>query len=104
MPQIIAIKTLFLFEVIIVDLTAQLFQVLASDEILSSDEAESSEDEDANDDEFDEMGKTMENMLSNKKSSSQFLREREEAERKKLQKMIMGDPDESGKMESIVSV
>ncbi len=66
-------------------------KVLASKEILSSDEGESSEDEDANDDDLDEMGKNLENMLSNKKTSTQFLREREEAERRKLQKMIMGD-------------
>lgn len=40
------------------------------------------------------MGKNIENMLSNKKSSSQFLREREEAERQKLRKMIYGDSSE----------
>ena len=66
-------------------------KVLASEEILSSDEGESSEEEDANDDDLYEMGKNLENMLSNKKSSSQFKREQEEAERRKLQKMIMGD-------------
>ncbi len=69
-------------------------QVLASDEVLSSDEAESSEDEDVNDEDLDEMGKNIENMLSNKKTSMQFQREREEAERRKLQKMIMGDTAE----------
>ena len=43
--------------------------VLASDEILSSDEAEtSSEDDNADDEDLDEMGKSMEKMLSNKKS------------------------------------
>ncbi len=68
-------------------------KVLASDEVLSSDDAESSSDEDVNEDDFDEMGKTMENMLSNKKSSAQFVREREEAERRKLQKMLMEDGD-----------
>ena len=34
------------------------------------------------------MGKSLETLLSNKKSSSQFLLEREEKERKNLQKMI----------------
>ena len=64
-------------------------KVLASDEILSSDDAESSEEEDVNDDDLDEMGKNLESMLSNKKTSSQFIREQEEAERKKLQKDLL---------------
>ena len=43
--------------------------VLASNEILSSDEAETSSEDDNNDDEdLDEMGKSIEKMLSNKKS------------------------------------
>lgn len=42
-------------------------RVLASKEVLSSDE-ESSEGEDSD---FEEMGKSLENMLSNKKTSSQ---------------------------------
>ncbi|XP_040573195.1 transcription initiation factor TFIID subunit 1 [Lepeophtheirus salmonis] len=76
-------------------------RVLGSSEVLSSDEAESSEEEEDKDDEdFNEMGKNLENMLSNKKTSSQFLREREELERRSLQKMIMGEgsetPEKSG--------
>merc|ERR1712223_2368129 len=63
-------------------------KVLSSSEVLSSDEAESSEDEDNNDEDFDEMGKSFENMLANKKSSSQILREREEMERKNLMKIM----------------
>ena len=65
--------------------------MLASDEVLTSDEDETSEEEDVNDEDIDVIGKDVENMFSNKKTSSQFLREREEAERKKLHKMIMGD-------------
>ena len=63
-------------------------KVLSSNEVLSSDEAESSEDEDNNDEDLDEMGKSIENMLANKKSSSQILREREEMERKNLMKIM----------------
>merc|ERR1712141_647182 len=55
--------------------------------VLSSDEAESSEDE--NDKDLDEMGKIIENMLVNKKSISQVLREREEMERKNLMKIML---------------
>ena len=66
-------------------------RVLGSAEVLSSDDAESSEEEDNNDEDLDEMGKNLENMLSNKKTSTQFLREREESERRSLQKMIMGE-------------
>ena len=43
-------------------------KVLASDEVLSTDEASSSE-EDSSD--IEEMGKNLENMLANKKTSSQ---------------------------------
>ena len=43
--------------------------MLASDEVLSSDDAESSEEEEAeNEDDLNEMGKNIENMLSNKKT------------------------------------
>ena len=63
-------------------------KVLASNEVLSSDEAESSEEDE--DDDLDEMGKNIENMLSNKKTSNQFLREREEMERRDLRKMNDG--------------
>ena len=74
-------------------------KVLGSDEVLSSDEAMSSEEEDDQDADLDEMGKSLETLLSNKKSSSQFLREREEKERKSLQKMIMSDSLEKGKQD-----
>lgn len=64
-------------------------RVLASEEVLSTDEGESSE-EDISD--IEEMGKNIENMLANKKTSSQLSREREEHERRELQKMmLLGD-------------
>ena len=64
---------------------------------MSSDDAYSSEEEDDQDADLDEMGKSLETLLSNKKSSSQFLREREEKERRNLQKMmIMDEPGKSG--------
>jgi len=61
-------------------------RVLASEEVLSTDEGESSE-EDISD--IEEMGKNIENMLANKKTSSQLSREREEHERRELQKMML---------------
>merc|ERR1712141_711344 len=67
--------------------------VLASREALSSDEAESSEDE--NEKDLDEMGKIIENMLVNKKSISQVLREREEMERKNLMKIMLEGQNKS---------
>ena len=63
-------------------------RVLASNEVLSTDEGESS-DEDSSD--VEEMGKNLENLLSNKKTSTQLSLEREEQERQELRKMIMGD-------------
>uniref|UniRef100_T1J1P4 Transcription initiation factor TFIID subunit 1 n=1 Tax=Strigamia maritima TaxID=126957 RepID=T1J1P4_STRMM len=63
-------------------------KVLQSSEALSTDEGSSSE-EDTSD--IEEMGKNIENLLSNKKTSSQLSHEREEAERLELQKMIMGE-------------
>ncbi|XP_067327703.1 transcription initiation factor TFIID subunit 1 isoform X1 [Anolis sagrei] len=62
-------------------------KVLESTEILSTDTDSSS----AEDSDFEEMGKNIENMLQNKKTSSQLSREREEQERKELQRMLMGD-------------
>lgn len=62
-------------------------RVLASEEVLSTDEGSSSD----NDSDFEEMGKNLESMLSNKKTSSQLSHEKEEAERRELQKMLMGD-------------
>lgn len=44
-------------------------RVLASSEVLSTDEGESSEDE--SDEDIEEMGKNIENMLANKKTSTQ---------------------------------
>ncbi|KAB5515398.1 hypothetical protein PHYPO_G00249880 [Pangasianodon hypophthalmus] len=58
-----------------------------STEVLSTDTDSSS----AEDSDFEEMGKNIENMLQNKKTSSQLSREREEEERKELQRMLMGD-------------
>lgn len=48
----------------------------------------------AEDSDFEEMGKNIENMLQNKKTSSQLSREREEQERKELQRMLMGEDNE----------
>ncbi|KAJ8667283.1 hypothetical protein QAD02_008945 [Eretmocerus hayati] len=63
-------------------------RVLASGEVLSTDEGESS-DEDSSD--IEEMGKNIENMLSNKKTSTQLSLEREEQQRHELRKMLMND-------------
>lgn len=81
-------------------------RVLSSAEVLSTDEGESSEDE--SDEDIEEMGKNIENMLANKKTSTQVGKnilptcistdnfflvqlslEREEQERQELRKMIM---------------
>merc|ERR1712173_429028 len=70
-------------------------KVLASDEILSSDEDETSSEEEEEDEDLDELGKNLENMVQNKKTTTQFQREREEAERKKLQKVMMESKVES---------
>uniref|UniRef100_A0A3P9QEK6 Transcription initiation factor TFIID subunit n=1 Tax=Poecilia reticulata TaxID=8081 RepID=A0A3P9QEK6_POERE len=59
--------------------------VLESTEVLSTDTDSSS----AEDSDFEEMGKNIENMLQNKKTSSQLSREREEQERKELQRMLL---------------
>nr|XP_005596101.3 transcription initiation factor TFIID subunit 1-like [Macaca fascicularis] len=60
-------------------------KVLSSTEVLSSDTDSSS----AEDSDFEEMGKNIENMLQNKKTSSQLSREWEEQERKELQRMLL---------------
>lgn len=74
-------------------------RVLASNEVLSTDEGESS-DEDSDED-IEEMGKNIENMLANKKTSTQLSLEREEQERQELRRMIMegggGDDKSKGK-------
>lgn len=67
-------------------------RVLSSYEVLSTDEGESS-DEDSSD--IEEMGKNIENMLANKKTSTQLSLEKEEQERQELRKMIMGDNGDS---------
>uniref|UniRef100_A0A670JF70 Transcription initiation factor TFIID subunit n=1 Tax=Podarcis muralis TaxID=64176 RepID=A0A670JF70_PODMU len=74
-------------------------KVLESTEILSTDTDSSS----AEDSDFEEMGKNIENMLQNKKTSSQLSREREEQERKELQRMLMGE-DRSHKDDDTASV
>ncbi|CAG02923.1 unnamed protein product, partial [Tetraodon nigroviridis] len=73
-------------------------KVLESTEVLSTDTDSSS----AEDSDFEEMGKNIENMLQNKKTSSQLSREREEQERKELQRMLLGeenDRDHKGRKE-----
>ncbi|KAI8436012.1 hypothetical protein MSG28_004148, partial [Choristoneura fumiferana] len=62
-------------------------RVLSSTEVLSTDEAESSVSEESD---LEEMGKNLENMLANKKTTEQLSLEREEAERAELRKMILG--------------
>lgn len=64
-------------------------RVLSSSEILSTDEGESEDEEELSD--IEEMGKNIENMLSNKKTSTQLNHEKEEQERRELQKMILGE-------------
>ncbi|CAL8079003.1 unnamed protein product [Orchesella dallaii] len=74
-------------------------RVLSSSEVLSTDEGESEDEEELSD--IEEMGKNIENMLSNKKTSHQLNHEKEEQERRELQKMILGegtkDEDEKAK-------
>ncbi|XP_034664077.1 transcription initiation factor TFIID subunit 1 isoform X4 [Drosophila subobscura] len=60
-------------------------RVLASSEILSTDEAESSASEESD---LEELGKNLENMLSNKKTSTQLSLEREEQERQELLRQL----------------
>ncbi|KAK7790672.1 hypothetical protein R5R35_002446 [Gryllus longicercus] len=66
-------------------------RVLSSNEVLSTDEAESSDDDSSD---IEEMGKNIENMLSNKKTSTQLSMEKEEQERQELRKMLMGESAE----------
>ncbi|KAL5010007.1 hypothetical protein ScPMuIL_012312 [Solemya velum] len=76
-------------------------RVLGSAEVLSTDEDSSSGD----DSDFEEMGKNLESMLSNKKTSSQLSMEKEEAERRELHKMLLGEDmkDKDKKDKSAVS-
>lgn len=62
-------------------------KVLSSKEELSTDEDES-EDEDSD---IEEMGKNIESMLTNKKTSQELSHEKEEAERRELRKLLMED-------------
>ncbi|XP_041357029.1 transcription initiation factor TFIID subunit 1-like isoform X3 [Gigantopelta aegis] len=71
-------------------------RVLASSEVLSTDE-ESTSGEDSD---FEEMGKNIESMLSNKKTSSQLSHEKEEAERRELHRMLMGQSMEGKEKKS----
>ncbi|XP_017847616.1 transcription initiation factor TFIID subunit 1 isoform X2 [Drosophila busckii] len=60
-------------------------RVLASSEILSTDEDESSASEESD---LEELGKNLENMLANKKTSTQLSLEREEQERQELLRQL----------------
>ncbi|KAJ8298033.1 hypothetical protein KUTeg_024564 [Tegillarca granosa] len=71
-------------------------RILSSSEVLSTDEDSSSGD----DSDFEEMGKNLESMLSNKKTSSQLSHEREEAERRELHKMLLGEDSKDKKGQS----
>lgn len=75
-------------------------RVLASAEVLSTDEGESTASEESD---LEELGKNLENMLANKKTSIQLSLEREEQERQELLKKIMeereGGPKNSKKKE-----
>ncbi|XP_070491239.1 transcription initiation factor TFIID subunit 1 [Chironomus tepperi] len=64
-------------------------RVLASSEVLSTDDEESEISEESD---LEEMGKNLENMLVNKKTSSQVIKEREEMERQELLKLIESNP------------
>lgn len=69
-------------------------KVLASSEVLSTDEGESTASEESD---LEEMGKNLENMLANKKTSVQLSLEREEQERQELMKIMQEEQDGSGK-------
>ncbi|GFV37304.1 transcription initiation factor TFIID subunit 1 [Trichonephila clavipes] len=62
-------------------------RTLSSTENLSSDEDSSTDD----DSDLEEMGKHLENIISNKKSMQEFTHESEEAERKELQRLMNTD-------------
>lgn len=65
-------------------------RVLASDEVLSTDDEESNDEEDL---EIEQVTKTLEFAIENKKSSQALFHEREEAERRDLQRMMLGSDD-----------
>nr|KAG5705427.1 hypothetical protein BaRGS_004554 [Batillaria attramentaria] len=62
-------------------------------EVLSTDEGSTS----GEDSDFEEMGKNIESMLANKKTSSQLSLEKEEQERRELRRMLMGDTSDKDK-------
>jgi transcription initiation factor TFIID subunit 1 len=62
-------------------------RILGSIEELSTDEDESEEE----DMDIEEMGKNIENIIANKKTSQQLTLEKEEEERRELRKLIMGE-------------
>ena len=66
-------------------------RILASEEVLSTDDESSSGD----DSDFEEMGKNIENILTNKKTSSEVRLEKEEKEREELKKLMMGTGKEA---------
>ncbi|XP_052869820.1 transcription initiation factor TFIID subunit 1 [Anopheles cruzii] len=68
-------------------------RVLASAEVLSTDEGESTASEESD---LEELGKNLENMLANKKTSTQLSLEREEQERQELLRKIMEEQGGSG--------
>ncbi|XP_049286152.1 transcription initiation factor TFIID subunit 1 isoform X2 [Anopheles funestus] len=68
-------------------------RVLASSEVLSTDEGESTASEESD---LEELGKNLENMLANKKTSTQLSLEREEQERQELLRKIMEEQGGSG--------
>ncbi|XP_014670703.1 PREDICTED: transcription initiation factor TFIID subunit 1-like, partial [Priapulus caudatus] len=65
-------------------------RVMSSSEVLSTDEESSSDDS-----VIEEMAKNMEKMLKTKKSTVQISHEREEVERRELQKMMAGEAEGS---------
>lgn len=81
-------------------------RLLGSAEELSTDDDESDEN-DEEDMDYEEMGKSIENIIANKKTSQQLSLEKEEEERKELRKlMLMGEdsnPGDSKKKGAIAS-
>lgn len=72
-------------------------KVLASDEVLSTDEEESNDEEDPD---IEQVTKTLEIAIENKKSSQALFHEREEAERRALHKMLFGQDEDNGDSKS----
>ncbi|XP_067949949.1 transcription initiation factor TFIID subunit 1-like [Watersipora subatra] len=76
-------------------------KILGSEEVLSTDEEGS--DSGSEDLDYDEMGKNIENILTNKKSSSQLSKEKEEAELKQLHKTLMDPKGKDSKLNESAS-